>query len=97
MRWKAVLAILVALLLTACAGPKLRKAAKVKPKKMSRECGVRKDIPLDEEQALCIAGLAGIKSSRPRAHRDGIFPADKARKTTAARSCMMRMPIATVP
>ena len=60
MRMKTVLVVLLALLLAACAGPKLRESAKVKPKKMHRECGIQENVPVTAEQAVCIAGLAGI-------------------------------------
>ena len=60
MRTTAILTILLALVLAACGGPKLRKPAKVKPKQMHRNCDVVESSPISAEQAICIARLAGI-------------------------------------
>lgn len=62
MRTKAIVAVLLALLFSAC-GPKLREPAKVKPKRMTGDCGVARGVAVTQDQAVCIAGLAGLRVS----------------------------------
>jgi hypothetical protein len=54
-----LVALLVALL--AACGPGLREPATVKPRQIAGQCGVREGAAVDEAQALCIAGLAGLR------------------------------------
>jgi hypothetical protein len=66
MRFRALLLILVGCLALSCAGPKLRSAAKVKPKAIRDSCGAVEGEALDEEQALCVARLSGLDVSEGR-------------------------------
>ena len=61
MRKTIVLAILLALPVIGCAGPKLRTAADVKPKQIRELCGLRETQTVNDSQALCIAQLAGLR------------------------------------
>ena len=59
--WKTVaLTMLLALPAIGCAGPKLRTAADVKPKRALSECELLEGQEVTEAQALCIARLAGL-------------------------------------
>ena len=60
MRKTIALAILLALPVIGCAGPKVRTAADVKPKQVGELCGLRETQTVNESQALCIAQLAGL-------------------------------------
>jgi len=59
-RTTAGLAILLALAPTGCAGPKLRTAEDVRPKRVRELCGLRETQSVNDSQALCIAQLAGL-------------------------------------
>lgn len=60
MRKMVALAMLAALPAIGCAGPKLRSAADVKPKRVLELCELRAGEAATESQALCIAQLAGL-------------------------------------
>ena len=62
--WKTVaLATLFALPAIGCAGPKLRTAADVKPKRVRSQCELHEGQEVTEGQALCIARLAGLRAA----------------------------------
>ena len=60
MRKTVALAMLLALPAIGCAGPKLRTAADVKPKRARELCELREGRAVTRGQALCIAQLAGL-------------------------------------
>ena len=59
--WKTVaLAMLFTLPAIGCKGPKPRSAADIKPKRVVSQCELLEGQQVTEEQALCIARLAGL-------------------------------------
>lgn len=51
--------VLLALCVVAC-GPRLREAHEVTPEQLGGLCGVTASVEVTREQAICIAGLAGL-------------------------------------